>query len=174
MSVKTDTWPKVWTFDRELYVYNTEKQWKAIKHLFIIHGTDMSIMRPIFDWWSVSTQYLPFQTFKLYTFKLLSLKFQNVETSSLKFNFALYFSWPSTSCVEPKDFLNKGPIVTIFGLESKANLENAVDQLSTHLAALNLPTVIVFGPRFKSSGVLEALENSQIKDRVSLCSILFL
>jgi hypothetical protein len=39
--------------------------------------------------------------------------------------------------------------------------------LSTHLAGLNLPTVIVFGPRFKSSGVLEALENSQIKDRVS-------
>ncbi len=79
----------------------------------------------------------------------------------------LNFSWPSTSCVEPKDFLNKGPIVTIFGLESKANLESAVDQLSTHLAGLNLSTVIVFGPRFKSSGVLEALENSQIKDRVS-------
>jgi hypothetical protein len=81
--------------------------------------------------------------------------------------FLLNFSWPPPSCVEPKDFLNRGPIVTIFQLESKANLESAVDQLSTHLAGLNLQTVIVFGPRFKSSGVLEALENSQIKDRVS-------
>ncbi len=81
--------------------------------------------------------------------------------------FLLNFSWPSPSCIEPKDFLNKGPIVTIFGLTSKANLESAVDQLSTRLAGLNLPTVIVFGPRFESSGVLEALENSQIKDRVS-------
>jgi hypothetical protein len=91
--------------------------------------------------------------------------------------FLLYFSWPSPSCVEPKDFLNKGPIVTIFGLESKANLESAVDQLATHLAGLNLPTVIVFGPRFNSSGVIEALENSQIKDRVSfhliLCNFTF-
>ena len=58
-------------------------------------------------------------------------------------------------------------MVTIFGLNSNANQECAVDQLATHLASLNLPTVIVFGPRFKSSGVLEALENSQIKDRVS-------
>ncbi len=88
------------------------------------------------------------------------------------FIFLLNFSWPSTSSVEPKDFLNKGPIVTIFGLESTGNLESAVDQLSTHLANLNLPTVIVFDPRFKSSvpryqAVLQALENSQILDRVS-------
>ena len=87
--------------------------------------------------------------------------------------FVLNFSWPSTSCIEPKDFLNKGPIVTIFGLESKANLESAVDQLLTHLASLNLPTVIVFGPRFESSGALEALENSQIKDRVSFHLIFY-
>jgi hypothetical protein len=69
--------------------------------------------------------------------------------------------------VEPKDFLNKGPIVTIFGLKSKANLECAVDQLATHLSSLNLPTVIVFGPRFNSSRVRDALENSQIRDQVN-------
>jgi hypothetical protein len=69
--------------------------------------------------------------------------------------------------VEPKDFLNKGPKVTIFGLKSNVNLECAVDQLATHLASLNLPTVIVFGPRFKLSGVCEALHHSQIKDQVS-------
>ncbi len=68
--------------------------------------------------------------------------------------------------VEPKDFLNKGPMVTIFGLNSNANLECAVDQLATHLASLNLPTVIVFGPRFNSSRVDVALKKSKIKDRV--------
>ncbi len=78
-----------------------------------------------------------------------------------------YFSWPSTTSVEPMDFLNKGPIVTIFGIQSNANLECAVDQLAIHLASLNVQTVIVFGPRFKSSRVSDALENSQVKDRVS-------
>ncbi len=95
------------------------------------------------------------------TFKLVS--FRRLKAPKILI-LALNFSWPSTSCV---DFLNKGPIVTIFQLESKANLESAVDQLSTHLAGLNLPTVIVFCPRFRSSGVRKALENSQIKDRVS-------
>jgi len=70
--------------------------------------------------------------------------------------------------VEPKDFLNKGPMVTIFGLNSNANLECAVDQLATHLASLSLPTVIVFGPRFNSSRVCAALQQkSEINDRVS-------
>ncbi len=78
-----------------------------------------------------------------------------------------YFSWPPSLSVEPKDFLNKGPMVTIFGLKSKASPECAVDQLATHLSSLNLPTVIVFGPRFNSSLVCDALENSQIKDQVS-------
>jgi hypothetical protein len=79
-----------------------------------------------------------------------------------------FFSWPPALNVEPADFLNKGPMVTIFGLQSNANLECAVDQLATHLASLNLPTVIVFGPRFKSDRVCDALRNSQIKDQVSL------
>jgi hypothetical protein len=79
----------------------------------------------------------------------------------------IYFSWPPPLSVQPKDFLNKGPIVTIFGLKSNANLECAVEQLATHLASLNLPTVIVFGPRFNSAHVWEALENSQISKRVS-------
>jgi hypothetical protein len=79
-----------------------------------------------------------------------------------------FFSWPPALNVEPTDFLNKGPMVTIFGLQSNANLECAIDQLATHLASLNLPTVIVFGPRFKSDRVCDALRNSQIKDQVSL------
>jgi hypothetical protein len=70
--------------------------------------------------------------------------------------------------VDPKDLLNKGPEVTIFGLKSKANLECAVDQLAKRLENLNLPTVIAFGPRFKSDRVCDALKNSQIKDQVSL------
>jgi hypothetical protein len=69
--------------------------------------------------------------------------------------------------VEPKDFLNKGSSVTIYGLKSNANLECAVDQLASHLAGLNIPIAIVLGPRFNSSGVLDALQDSQIKDRVS-------
>jgi hypothetical protein len=85
----------------------------------------------------------------------------------LKFNkVQLFFSWPSPS-IEPNNFYNKGPRVTIFGLKSRANFECAVDQLATHLASFNLPTVIVFGPRINSSRVCEALENSQIKDQVS-------
>jgi hypothetical protein len=59
-------------------------------------------------------------------------------------------------------------MVTIFGLNSNANLECAVDQLTTHLSRLNLPTVIVFGPRFNSACVCETLQKSQITDRVSL------
>jgi hypothetical protein len=78
----------------------------------------------------------------------------------------MFFSWPPPLSVEPKDFLNKGPVVTIFGIQSNANLECAVDQLATHLTSLNLPTIIVFGPRFNSSRVFDALQNSQIKDRV--------
>ena len=74
--------------------------------------------------------------------------------------------------VEPKDFLNKGPMVTIFGLNSNANLECAVDQLATHLASLNLPTVIVFGPRFNSSRVDVALQKSKIKDQVSFHTVI--
>jgi hypothetical protein len=95
------------------------------------------------------------------------------------------FSWPSNYCsesedflnkmppptlsVEPKDFLNKGPRVTIFGLQSKANLESAVDQLATHLLNLNVQIIIVLDLRLKKSKgrVYEALENSKIKDRVS-------
>ena len=89
-----------------------------------------------------------------------------------QFNFSFYqtvtiFSWPPLS-VDPKDLLNKGPEVTIFGLKSKANLECAVDQLAKRLENLNLPTVIVFGPRFNSYRVCDALKNSQIKDQVSL------
>jgi len=67
---------------------------------------------------------------------------------------------------EPKDFLNKGPMVTIFGLNSNVNLECAVDQLTTHLASLHLPTVIVFGPRFNSSRVCAALQKSKINKQV--------
>jgi hypothetical protein len=79
-----------------------------------------------------------------------------------------FFSWPPSLNVKPKDFLNKGPMVTIFGLNSNANQECAVDQLATHLASLNLPTVIVFGPRFNSYRVDVALQTSKIKDQVSL------
>ncbi len=70
--------------------------------------------------------------------------------------------------VEPKDFLNKGPRVTIFGLQSKANLESAVDQLATHLLNLNVKIIIVLDPRLKKSQdrVCEALANSKIKNRV--------
>jgi hypothetical protein len=80
---------------------------------------------------------------------------------------SFFFSWPPTLNVQTKDYLNKGPMVTIFGLNSNANLECAVDQLTTHLVRLNLPTVIVFGPRFNSARVCETLQNSQIKDQVS-------
>jgi hypothetical protein len=59
-------------------------------------------------------------------------------------------------------------MVTFFGIQSNANLECAVDQLATHLASLNLPTVIFFGPRFLSTRVFDALRHSQIKDQVSL------
>jgi hypothetical protein len=72
--------------------------------------------------------------------------------------------------VKTKDFLNKGPKVTILGLNSNANLECAVDQLATHLASLNLPTVIFFGQRFDPAlvcRVRETLQKSQIKDQVS-------
>ncbi len=79
-----------------------------------------------------------------------------------------FFSWPPFLNVKPKDFLNKGPMVTIFGLNSNANQECAVDQLATHLASLNLPTVIVFGPRFNSYRVDEALKKSKIKAQVSI------
>ena len=70
--------------------------------------------------------------------------------------------------MEPKDFLNKGPIVTVFAIQPKANLESAADQLENHLTNLNVPTVIVFGPRFKDHDrVCESLKNSKLKDRVS-------
>jgi hypothetical protein len=103
----------------------------------------------------------------------LSLSFTQKSSFTVKqtkssYQIVTLFSWPPALNVEPKDLLNKGPMVTIFGIQSNANLECAVDQLATNLASLNLPTVIFFGPRFKSDRVCDALKNSQIKDQVSL------
>jgi hypothetical protein len=42
-----DTWLKVQTFDRELYVYSTEMQFyghMTVEQVFIIHGTGLMLL----------------------------------------------------------------------------------------------------------------------------------
>jgi hypothetical protein len=103
----------------------------------------------------------------IFSFSNKNLHTQLKTIQFLFFSIYYFFSWPPLS-VDPKDLLNKGPEVTIFGIQSNANLECAVDQLATRLENLNLQTVIFFGPRFNSDRVCDALRNSQIKDQVSL------
>ncbi len=79
----------------------------------------------------------------------------------------LFYSWPATRNLKPNDFLNKGGRVTIFGLKPETPLVCAVEQLAHYLGNLNVKIVIKIDSYFDD--VVDALLNTSIKDRVSIC-----
>jgi hypothetical protein len=76
-----------------------------------------------------------------------------------------FYSWPTNLDLNPKDYLNKGGRVTVFGLKPKTSLICAVEQLAYYLENLNLKIVIKVDSHFLDD-VTRAFENTPIKDRV--------
>jgi hypothetical protein len=77
----------------------------------------------------------------------------------------VFYSWPTNLDLNPKDYLNKGGRVTVFGLKPKTSLICAVEQLAYYLENLNLKIVIKVDSHFLDD-VTRAFENTPIKDRV--------
>jgi hypothetical protein len=78
----------------------------------------------------------------------------------------LFYSWPPNQVLKPKDYLNKGGRVTVFGLKPKTPLICAVEQLANYLENLNVKIVITVESHFLDD-VTSAFEKTAIKDRVS-------
>jgi hypothetical protein len=79
----------------------------------------------------------------------------------------LNYSWPANQDLKPKDYLNKGGRVTVFGLKPDTSLICAVEQLANYLENLNVKIVIKVESHFLEDVTL-AFEKTSIKDRVSL------
>ena len=79
--------------------------------------------------------------------------------------YCFFKSWPTNLNRNPKDYLNKGGRVTVFGLKPKTSLICAVEQLAYYLENLNLKIVIKVDSHFLDD-VTCAFENTPIKDRV--------
>jgi hypothetical protein len=78
-----------------------------------------------------------------------------------------YFSWPANiEFLQPKDYLNKGGRVTVFGLKPGTSLICAVEQLAYYLENLNTKIVIKVDSH-NIDEVTYAFEKTAIKDRVS-------
>ncbi len=75
-------------------------------------------------------------------------------------------SWPPNQDLKPKDYLNKGGRVTVFGLKPQTPLICAVEQLAYYLENLNVKIVIKVESHFLDD-VTIAFEKTSIKDRVS-------
>jgi hypothetical protein len=84
----------------------------------------------------------------------------------------LNYSWPANQDLKPKDYLNKGGRVTVFGLKPETPLICAVEQLAYYLENLNVKIVIKVESHFLDD-VTIAFEKTSIQDRVSLLSCLF-
>jgi hypothetical protein len=79
----------------------------------------------------------------------------------------LYFSWPANlERLQPKDYLNKGGRVTVFGLKPGTPLICAVEQLAYYLDNLNTKIVIKVDSH-NIDEVTFAFEKTPVKDRVS-------
>jgi hypothetical protein len=76
-------------------------------------------------------------------------------------------SWPTNLNQNPKDYLNKGGRVTVFGLKPETPLICAVEQLAHYLENLNVKIVIKVESHFLDD-VTIAFEKTSIQDRVSL------
>ena len=77
-----------------------------------------------------------------------------------------YHSWPANTNLKPKDYINKGGRVTVFGLKPDTSLICAVEQLAYYLENLNVKIVI----KVESHDLVDvtlAFEKTSIKDRVS-------
>jgi len=81
----------------------------------------------------------------------------------------LNYSWPANQDLKPKDYLNKGGRVTVFGLKPETPLICAVEQLAYYLDNLNVKIVIKVESHCLDD-VTIAFEKTSIKDRVSLLS----
>ncbi len=68
--------------------------------------------------------------------------------------------------LNPKDYINKGGRVTVFGLKPKTPLVSAVEQLANYLENFNVKIVIMVESHFLDDVTL-AFEKTSIKDRVS-------
>jgi len=68
--------------------------------------------------------------------------------------------------LNPKDYINKGGRVTVFGLTPKTPLICAVEQLANYLENFNVKIVIMVESHFLDDVTL-AFEKTSIKDRVS-------
>jgi hypothetical protein len=68
--------------------------------------------------------------------------------------------------IKPKDYLNKGGRVTVFGLKPETPLICAVEQLAYYLANFNVKIVIKVESHFLDE-VTFAFEKTSIKDRVN-------
>jgi hypothetical protein len=79
-------------------------------------------------------------------------------------------SWPANQDLKPKDYLNKGGRVTVFGLKPDTSLICAVEQLANYLENLNVKIVIKVESHFLDD-VTISFENTSIKDRVSILFI---
>ena len=79
-------------------------------------------------------------------------------------------SWPTNLNQNPKDYLNKGGRVTVFGLKPETPLICAVEQLANYLENLNVKIVIKVESHFLDD-VTIAFEKTSIKDRVSILLI---
>ncbi len=83
------------------------------------------------------------------------------------------YSWPKYQDLKPKDYLNKGGRVTVFGLKLKTSLTCAVEQLANYLENLNVKIVIKVESHFLDA-VTSAFEKTTIKDRVSFVTFYYL
>ncbi len=81
--------------------------------------------------------------------------------------FLLNNSWPTNLNQNPKDYLNKGGRVTVFGLKPETPLTCAVEQLANYLDSLNVKIVIKVESHFLDD-VTIAFEKTSIHERVSL------
>jgi hypothetical protein len=79
--------------------------------------------------------------------------------------YCFFNSWPTNLNWNPKDYLNKGGRVTVFGLKPKTPLICAVEQLANYLENLNLKIVVKVDSHFLDD-VTRAFENTPIKDKV--------
>jgi hypothetical protein len=74
-------------------------------------------------------------------------------------------SWPTLQGLKPKDYLNKGGRVTVFGLKPNTPLLCAVEQLANYLENLNVKIVIKVDNHLEDD-VTSAFEKTSIKERV--------
>jgi hypothetical protein len=84
----------------------------------------------------------------------------------------LYYSWPPNQDIKPKDYLNKGGRVTVFGLKPETPLVCAVEQLANYLENFNVKIVIIVDGHFLDD-VTMAFEKTSIKDRVCFFLLIF-